>query len=381
MFINCLKFLDKYNVLSNVCQVFFRQKLQIANLELKTSKFVEIYEFGRILITNSSIWTKIRHFITLNMANNYKYPIKVVSQMTGLSVHVIRAWEKRYNVVEPDRTDTNRRLYSEEDIEKLKLLNDALHLGHNIGGIASLSLSELKNLLAKESRSSAETQNGFATARTEINVDEIFNECLEAIKNYNAKKLESILLNASARLTQPILIEQLIVPLVYKVGDLWHDGGIRVANEHLASSVVRSFLFNLLESYSVGSSAPVIISATPLGQEHELGALIAGVVAASSGWKVIYLGSGLPAEEIAAVASHLEARVVALSIVYPNDDPHLKVELKKLHQILPQGVNLIVGGRAAEGYLDVLDNIGAIVVKNTKQLRMELEAIRENKYN
>jgi DNA-binding transcriptional MerR regulator len=84
------------------------------------------------------------------MANNYKYPIKVVSQMTGLSVHVIRAWEKRYNVVEPDRTDTNRRLYSEEDIEKLKLLNDAVHHGHHIGGIANLSLLELKKLIPKE---------------------------------------------------------------------------------------------------------------------------------------------------------------------------------------------------------------------------------------
>jgi len=337
--------------------------------------------FGKFLTKIRLIWTKIRHLISLNMTNNYKYPIKVVSQMTGLSVHVIRAWEKRYNVVEPDRTDTNRRLYSEEDIEKLKLLNDALHLGHHIGGIASLSLSELKNLLSREARSTVENQNGFLSAGADTNIDEIFNECLEAIKNYNAKKLESILLNASARLTQPVLIEQLVIPLVYKVGELWHDGEIRVANEHLASSVVRSFLFNLLESYSVGSSAPVIISATPLGQEHELGALIAGVVAASSGWKVIYLGSGLPAEEIAAVVSHLEARVVALSIVYPNDDPHLKVELKKLRQILPQGINIVVGGRAAEGYLDVLDNIGAIVVKNTKHLRVELEAIRENKYN
>ena len=78
------------------------------------------------------------------MASEYKYPIKVVSQMTGLSVHVIRAWEKRYHVVEPDRTDTNRRLYSVDDIEKLRLLNDASHLGHNIGRLANLSLSELK---------------------------------------------------------------------------------------------------------------------------------------------------------------------------------------------------------------------------------------------
>ena len=315
------------------------------------------------------------------MANGYKYPIKVVSQMTGLSVHVIRAWEKRYSVVEPDRTDTNRRLYSEEDIEKLKLLNDALRLGHHIGGVANLSLAELRSLLSKETKGTIEIKNDFTPVSSEKIVEEVLSESLEAIKNYDAKKLESILLNASAKLTQPILIESLIIPLVYKVGDLWHSGEIRVANEHLASSVIRGFLFNLLESYSLNDSAPVMVTATPRGQEHELGALIAGVVAASSGWKVIYLGSNLPAEEIGAVVSHFNARVVALSIVYPNDDIHLKYELKKSKNLLPDGVSIIVGGRAASGYYDVLDEIGAIVVKDSKHLRLELEAIRENKYN
>ncbi|MBE0572411.1 MAG: MerR family transcriptional regulator [Ignavibacteriaceae bacterium] len=301
--------------------------------------------------------------------------------MTGLSVHVIRAWEKRYNVVEPDRTDTNRRLYSEEDIEKLKLLNDALHLGHHIGGIANLSSIELKKLIPKESSNLSDIKNGLAPVNSEILVEEILSDSMHAIRNYDAKKLESILLNASAKLTQPILIEELIIPLVYKVGDLWHSGEIRVANEHLASSVIRGFLYNLLDSYSLNDSAPVLVTATPRGQEHELGALIAGVVAASSGWKVIYLGSNLPAEEIGAVVSHLNAKVVTLSIVYPNDDLHLKHELKKFKHLLSDGVSIIVGGRAANGYLDVLDEISAIVVKDSRQLRLELEAIRENKYN
>ena len=315
------------------------------------------------------------------MASSYKYPIKVVSQITGLSVHVIRAWEKRYNVVEPDRTDTNRRLYSEEDIEKLKLLNDALHLGHHIGGIANLSLLELKMLLPKEARSPIDNKNGLDSINLEVTVEETLAVCLEAIKNYDAKKLESILLSASSKLTQPILIEQLIIPLVYKVGDLWHSGEIRVANEHLASSVIRGFLYNLLDSYSLNESAPVMVTATPRGQEHELGALIAGVVAASSGWRVVYLGTNLPAEEISAVVSHLNARVVALSIVYPNDDLHLKHELKKFKHLIPDGVSIIVGGRASNGYYDVLDEIGAVVVKDSRHLRLELEAIRENKYN
>lgn len=315
------------------------------------------------------------------MSSEYKYPIKVVSQMTGLSVHVIRAWEKRYNVVEPDRTDTNRRLYSEEDIEKLRLLNDASHLGHNIGSLAALTLSELKNLLAKEKSNLSETKVGLNSSSSVNRVEEILTECIETVKDYDAKKLESILLNASAKLTQPVLIEEVVIPLVYKIGDMWHEGEIRVANEHLASSVIRSFLFNLLESYPSNNSAPVLISATPRGQEHELGALIAGVVAAASGWKVVYLGTNLPAEEVGAVVSYLNAKVVAISLVYPSDDPSLPKELKKLKQILPPGVSIIAGGRAADGYLNSLDEIGALVVKNTKQLRLELDAIRQNKYN
>lgn len=313
------------------------------------------------------------------MSLEYKYPIKVVSQMTGLSVHVIRAWEKRYNVVEPDRTDTNRRLYSEKEIEKLKLLNDALHKGHSIGGVANLSSNDLKNLLATNKNS----REGFnertpETSSIEV-VGNVLSDCIEAIKNYNGKKLESILLNVLTKLTQPKLIEEVIIPLLYKVGDLWQSGELRVANEHLGSSVIRGFLFNILESYSESDSAPIVVSATPRGQDHELGAMIVGVVAASVGWKVVYLGPNLPVEEIAAVADSLDAKVVALSIVYPNDDPQLKKDLTKLKRMLPDNISLIVGGRAASGYLDVLDEINAIVAKDTKQFRIELEIIRENK--
>jgi MerR family transcriptional regulator, light-induced transcriptional regulator len=314
------------------------------------------------------------------MAEIHKYPIQAVSRATGLSMHVIRAWEKRYNAIEPDRTDTNRRLYSEEDIQKLRLLNDAIHQGHSISSVANLSSDELKKILHRE-KTNENGLNANSTSAVKVNVSEIISECIESIKNYDAKKFESLLLNASAKLTQPALLEELIIPLVYKIGDLWHEGEIRVANEHLATSVIHTFLYNLLDSYSFGSSAPVIISATPRGQEHDLGALIVGVVAASSGWRVIYLGSNLPTEEISSAVSQLDAKAVALSLVYPKDDPHLRSELKKLHLLLPAEVTLIVGGRAVDGYYDTLTEIGAVIVKGSKQFRVEIEAIRENNLN
>ncbi len=313
------------------------------------------------------------------MEKTYKYPIKVVSKMTGLSVFVIRSWEKRYDAVTPSRTDTNRRLYSEEDIEKLKLLNKAVQKGHNIGGIANLSIEDLRSVLENitvSPRSDKEISNDvYANAESTIA------NCIEAIKVYDGKALETLLLKASTKMSQPQLIENLIVPLVYKVGDLWHDGFIRVANEHLASAVIRSFLSNLIERHVPNDNAPIMVSATPRGQDHELGAMIASVVAASAGWKVVYLGPNLPVEEIAAVADSLKAKVVALSIIYPNDDPQLKKDILNLKQMLPENISLIVGGRAAGGYLDVLDEINAIVIKDTKQFKNELEAVRENKYN
>ena len=166
------------------------------------------------------------------MTLDYKFPIKVVSQMTGLSVHVIRAWEKRYNVVEPERTDTNRRLYSEEDIEKLRLLNEAVQNGHNIGGIANISIQELKSILHQEKRTALKGVSEELTS----DVDSLLSSCIEAVKAYDRKELETILLKASSKLSQPALIENLVVPLVYKIGDLWHEGIIRVANEHLATA-------------------------------------------------------------------------------------------------------------------------------------------------
>ena len=310
----------------------------------------------------------------------YKYPIKVVSQITGLSVFVIRAWEKRYDVVIPSRTETNRRLYSEEDIEKLKLLNDALHSGHNIGGIANLTISELKTILGNKNTFPANNNvepKEFILEDAKSFVD----DCISAVKVYDGKTLETILHKASAKLSQPQLIEDLIIPLVYKIGNLWHDGDIRIANEHLASSVIRLFLSNLIEQNIPSDNAPIIISATPRGQDHELGALIVGVTAAFLGWKVIYLGPNLPEEEIAAVSNSLGAKVVALSIVYPSDDLQLRKDLLNLKRILPENVHIIVGGRAADGYLDILGEINAVVVNNTKQLKLELNKIREQRLN
>ena len=170
-------------------------------------------------------------------------------------------------------------------------------------------------------------------------------------------------------------IERIVVPLMQQIGELWHAGVLRMTHEHFASAVVRNFLWNLSGAYVTSPHAPQLIVATPAGQLHDIGALIVAAIAREEGWSVIYLGANLPAEEIAA-AVQPQVKAVALSIIYPPDDPNLLVELKKLRRYLPSDVPLLMGGRVARFYEDTLISIDAIQINSLAELRTQLASLR-----
>ena len=121
---------------------------------------------------------------------------------------------------------------------------------------------------------------------------------------------------------------------------------------------------------------PLLIATTPAGQIHELGATIAASAAADAGWQVEYLGASLPAAEIAGAAIQLNANAVALSIVYPADDPNLSNELRYLRKLLPPQIGIIAGGRVASSYASSLQEIGAIICSDLDGLYRALEQLR-----
>jgi methylmalonyl-CoA mutase cobalamin-binding subunit len=107
------------------------------------------------------------------------------------------------------------------------------------------------------------------------------------------------------------------------------------------------------------SQAPLLVVGTPAHQMHELGAMLAATTAASSGWRVAYLGPNLPADELARAVRFAKASALALSVVYPTDDPELPDELRALRKALPPEVGLIFGGSGAQHYADTIREIGA----------------------
>lgn len=302
-----------------------------------------------------------------------RYSIGEVCRRTGLKPDRLRAWERRHRAVRPSRSASEQRLYSEQDIRRLALLQTATEHGWSIGQVVHLSDGQLQELM--------EWERGPGTAPSALapmapmaptsptapiprpashSTAARFQSCLESVQELDGGRLVGELMDASAQLGRQTLIEDLLVPLMQRIGDLWRQGVLRPAHEHLATAVVKTLLCGLQGGSRTPRSAPCLAVATPAGQFHELGALLVAATAAAEGWHVLYLGPNLPAEEIAQVAREVGARAVALSLTYPADDPRLGEELEHLRRRLDGGIALIVGGQAAGPYAPALERIGAL---------------------
>ena len=122
--------------------------------------------------------------------------------------------------------------------------------------------------------------------------------------------------------------------------------------------------------------APAIVVGTPAWQHHELGSLLVSAAAKAEGWRVVYLGPNLPANELATAVIEVQASVVALSITYVDDFDHLVTELSALDRLLPEGAEMIVGGRGAGELAPQIGEIGARYLGTLADFREELERVR-----
>jgi len=303
------------------------------------------------------------------------HPIQVAARRTGLSTYVLRAWEQRYRVVSPQRSPSGRRLYSDADIERLQLLQFATRAGRRIGDVAGLAREDLVALCAADSfASTPEARDPPPRANREL-VNEYCRICMDAIHTMSPSSLEATLYNASVVVSMPVLLEDILSPVLHNIGMQCRDGALRIGEEHMATGVIRSFLGTLKFNRNFQPADPRVIMATPAGHKHELGALMAAVTAASEGWNAIYLGADTPADEIAAAAVRTQAKAVALSIIYTANDERLIFELKRLRRQLGIGVAILVGGIAARGCRPLLEEIGAVWLNNLTALRDALIAL------
>ncbi len=303
--------------------------------------------------------------------NSGQYLISTVAKRSGVKSERVRAWERRYQAVTPSRTVGGHRLYTDLDIARLKLLNVATKHGHSISQIARLSLDELNCLVRGEEKLQflVAQPESTDTAEKQTLAQAYMAKCFAAVTAFDAVALESYFENAVVELGTDAFIEHLLTPLLNKIGERWKTGELRPVHEHMVSAIIRSLTYILRNNAPLAATAPSMVVSTPIGQMHELGALLAAIMAEIKGWRVTYLGANLPAEEIAAAVKFTAARAVTLSISFATDDLVIPKELRRLKKLCGCDVALIVGGRAAGHYHALLEEIGVLNISSYAHFR------------
>jgi DNA-binding transcriptional MerR regulator/methylmalonyl-CoA mutase cobalamin-binding subunit len=295
------------------------------------------------------------------LAQTPRHPIRIVAERTGLTVDVLRAWQKRYGAVRPGRSESGQRLYSDADIERLRLIAEAVRAGRSVGLVAGLSSEEIIALIREDQTS---------TRPRADEVQRVVTHCLTLTGALDDAQLEIQLRRALLAFGVDTFLDGIAAPLLTRIGDAWESGELTPAHEHMASAVIRRVLDWVIASAETGDDAPLMMLTTPSGDLHELGAMLAATIAALGGWQVRYLGPNLPATDLARAAQQADARAVSVSVVHAED-----TDLNKYFNDLVKeldGTTLFAGGAAAQR----VEVNGVRVFTNLQEFRSELAVVR-----
>lgn len=248
------------------------------------------------------------------------YKIRQVIDLTGASEFLLRVWEHRYSALAPARTKTGRRLYTEADVMKAQALLALTQQGHRVGEIAKLSLTELNRLIGQN-----------AVGRAPLAIDP---EVKKIVVKTNAFKWQDVddLILQQKKTRQPLKwIHELIVPLLAEMGRQVDAGKFSIAQEHILSAIIKKHLAAPSNQRRPLKNAPRFVFATPEGDFHDIGIMMASFIAADLRLNTLFLGPHVPKNELAAVCVRFKATHLLISSTVGPKDGAKDEYLKYLH--------------------------------------------------
>jgi MerR family transcriptional regulator, light-induced transcriptional regulator len=303
--------------------------------------------------------------------NEHSYPIRAVSKLTGLSVDTLRAWERRYAAIKPTRAGRGR-TYSEADINRLNLLREAVEAGHAIGQVASLSDRRLKELGGRVAELTARRGSGSAISTSGSLPQAELQSLLKGIEQFDSRSLDRELNRLAMLATPRELVNNIVIPLMQKVGDQWYRGKLSVSQEHMTSAILRNLLGGLVRLYARASPPATLLFATPSGEQHDFGIQCAAMLAAAGGLGIIYLGASLPADDIVDATKRSSVQVVALGIKGATSSKEPLREIQRISQNLPEGIELWIGGPSSHELARQIKKTRALFLPDFNALEQHL---------
>lgn len=252
-----------------------------------------------------------------------------LARRTDTSPELLRAWERRYGLVQPMRTKGGFRLYSESDERRIRQMHVQLAAGISAAEAARIVLA------GENAQTNAIAGEDGAVA-----------EILAALESYDGPAVQAVFDRLLATYGESSVVVEVVLPALRELGDRWREGRVTVGQEHFASAVLRGRLLGLARAWDQGVG-PRALLACPPGEMHDLGLLAFGLVLRGDGWRIVFLGADVPVDSLTSAVGSLQPAVIVLSAVDPRHFRNIAADIAGLGSLTP----LRLGGRAAEDAL------------------------------
>jgi DNA-binding transcriptional MerR regulator len=281
-----------------------------------------------------------------------------LSRRLGVSDHVLRAWERRYGLLQPVRSTGGFRLYSEADLRRVRRMQDHLAQGLSAAEAARAAIDEERNAEPAVHRNQAgeagldDLADGARTLAT-------------ALDEFDEPAAQAVIDNLLSTLTVETVIRDVLMPYLRELGERWADGSVSVVQEHFASNVIRGRLAGLGRGWGHGRG-PRALLACPPGEHHDLALVAFGVVLNRNGWRISYLGADNPVDELTHAATTISPELIVLAATASERFDGITENLSRLARLVP----LAIAGAGANR--DIADAIGAQLLTDDPVTAAEL---------
>lgn len=258
------------------------------------------------------------------MSAHGRFRIGELSRRSGVSPDLLRAWERRYGLLSPSRSAGGLRLYSEEDLLRVRAMQQQLAAGLAAAEAAAVAMSQ---------QAIEPLANDTASGRGELGA---------ALLGFDEARAHAALDALISRFSLDTVLADVIVPYLHDLGEQWEQGEISVAQEHFATSLLRGRLLGLARGWGQGHGPTALLACAPR-EQHDLGLIAFGLALRARGWRALYLGADTPLESLAEVARSSRPDCVVISAVDPRNLDATREGLIEL----AREYRIVVGGAAA----------------------------------
>lgn len=271
-----------------------------------------------------------------------KYSIKDLERLTGIKAHTLRIWEQRYEILQPERTDTNIRYYSAVDLKRILNISLLNKNGYKISNIAKLNdpaiVIEVEKFLGKYTKESDQIEN-----------------LVFCLMDMNEEKFEEVISNSVLKFGFENTIEKIVFPFLKHLGDLWQVGMVNPAQEHYISNLIRQKLIVGIDNIKAPyiSNSKKYLFFLPNNELHEMGLLYTYYLTKTKGHKCSYLGQSMPLEDLAEIAKLIKPDYMVTILTSSLPDLEVNTFLKKCSEKI-KNTNFIISGRLIHEQKDKL---------------------------